>query len=105
MPQDFLDMLLRCELERLPNRKALGPNKIPNKVLKEACEELALYLVKAFTAAAWLGYYPRIRKTTTIVVLYKDGKADYTFINSYCLIALENTIVKIYKKLLVILIS
>ena len=57
-----------------------------------------------FTAVVYLGYYPKIRKSITTVALYKDGKADYSFINSYRPITLENTIVKVYKKLLVILI-
>ena len=58
-----------------------------------------------FTAAVYLRYYPKIKKSTTIVALYKDSKANYFFINSYRPIALENTIVKVYKKLLVTLIS
>ena len=52
-----------------------------------------------------LKYYPKIGQSITIVVLYKDGKADYSFINSYRPIALKNTIIKVYKKLLVTLIS
>ena len=58
-----------------------------------------------FTIATHLRYYFKIRKFITTVALRKDGKADYFFINSYHPITLENTIVKVYKKLLVILIS
>ena len=97
--------MLKKELEKLPNKKALGPDRIVNKVLKEVYKKLVLYLVKVFTAAAYFGYYPKIRKSITIVALHKDGKADYFLINSYRPIALENTIVKVYKKLLVTLIS
>jgi hypothetical protein len=57
-----------------------------------------------FTAVVYLRYYPKIKKSITIVALHKDSKADYFFINSYYPITLENTIVKVYKKLLVILI-
>ena len=57
-----------------------------------------------FTIAVHLRYYPKIKKSITIIALYKDSKADYFFINSYRPIALENTIAKVYKKLLVILI-
>jgi 5-methylcytosine-specific restriction endonuclease McrBC regulatory subunit McrC len=92
-------------LEKLPNRKALGPDRIANKVLKEVYKELAPYLAEVFTAVAHLRYYPKIRKSTTTVTLRKDGKADYSLTNSYRPIALENTIVKVYKKLLAILIS
>ena len=66
---------------------------------------LVPYLAEVFTAVVHLRYYPKIKKSTTTVALRKDGKADYSFINSYCPIALENTIIKVYKKLLVILIS
>ena len=105
IPQDFPDILLERELEKLPNGKALGLNRIANKVLKEAYKELVLYLIEAFTVVVHLGYYPKIKKSITIVALCKDGKADYSLINSYCPIALENTIVKVYKKLLATLIS
>ena len=97
--------MLKRELEKLPNGKALGLNKIANKVLKEVYKELALYLAEVFTIVIYLGYYPKIKKFITTVALHKDGKADYFFINSYRPITLENTIVKVYKKLLVILIS
>ena len=105
IPQDFPDILLKRELEKLPNKKALGLNKITNKILKKVYKELALYLIEVFTAAVHLGYYPKIGKSTTTVALRKDGKADYSFTNSYRPIALENTIAKVYKKLLVTLIS
>ena len=57
-----------------------------------------------FTAVVYLRYYPKIKKSITTVALYKDSKADYSVINSYRPIALENTIVKVYKKLLATLI-
>ena len=104
IPQDFLDILLKKELEKLPNKKALGLDKIVNKVLKKAYKELVLYLIEMFTIVAHLGYYPKIKKSITTVALCKDGKVDYSFINSYRPITLENTIVKVYKKLLVTLI-
>ena len=105
IPQDFLDILLERELEKFLNGKALGLNKIANKVLKEVYKELVLYLTEAFTVVVYLGYYFKIKKSITIIALRKDGKADYFFINNYRPIILENTIVKVYKKLLVILIS
>ena len=58
-----------------------------------------------FTAAAYLGYYPKIGKSITTVALRKDSKVDYSLINSYRPITLENTIVKVYKKFLATLIS
>ena len=104
IPQDFPDILLKRELEKLPNKKALGLNKIANKVLKEVYKELVLYLAEVFTAVVYFRYYLKIKKSITIVALCKNGKADYSFINSYRPIVLENIIAKVYKKLLVILI-
>ena len=105
IPQDFPDTLLERELEKLPNKKALGLNKIANKVLKEVYKELVLYLTEVFTVVVHLRYYLKIKKSITTVALYKDGKANYSLINNYRSIALKNTIVKVYKKLLVTLIS
>ena len=105
IPQDFLDILLKRELEKLSNKKALGLNKIINKVLKEVYKELVLYLTEVFTIIVHFGYYPKIKRFITTVALYKDGKVDYFFINSYRPITLENTIAKVYKKFLVNLIS
>ena len=105
IPQDFLNILLKRELEKFLNKKTLGPDKIANKILKEAYKELVLYLVEAFTAVVYLRYYSKIKKSITTVALCKDSKIDYSFINSYRPITLENTIAKIYKKLLVTLIS
>ena len=104
IPQDFLDILLKRKLEKLLNGKALGLNKIANKVLKEVYKKLALYLAEVFTVVVYLRYYPKIKKSITTVALYKDSKVDYFFINSYRPITLENTIVKVYKKLLATLI-
>ena len=97
--------MLEKELEKFLNKKALGLNKIANKVLKEVYKELVLYLAEVFTTVVYFGYYFKIKKSITTIALYKDGKADYFFINSYRPITLKNTIVKVYKKLLVILIS
>ena len=105
IPQDFSDTLLKKKLEKLPNKKALGLNRITNKVLKEVYKKLAPYLAEVFTAVVYLRYYSKIKKSITTVALCKDGKADYSFINSYRPIALKNIIAKVYKKLLVTLIS
>ena len=60
--------------------------------------------MEVFTIVVYLRYYSKIKKSITTVALYKDGKVNYFFINSYYSIALKNTIVKVYKKLLITLI-
>ena len=105
IPQNFPDILLKKKLKKLFNKKALSPNKTANKVPKEVYKKLTLYLTEVFTAVVYLRYYPKIKKSTTTVALRKNGKVDYSLINNYRPITLKNTIVKVYKKLLVILIS
>ena len=39
------------------------------------------YLAEVFTAVVYLGYYFKIKKFIIIIALYKDNKADYSFIN------------------------
>ena len=48
-----------------------------------------------------IGYYPRLKKTIIIFILYKEGKANYLFLKSYYFIALKNTLSKILKKVIV----
>ena len=45
-----------------------------------------------------IGYYPRLRRAIIIFILYKEGKADYLFLESCRPIALENTLNKILKR-------
>ena len=79
IPQGFPDTLLERELEKLPNKKAPGLDRIANKVLKEVYKELVLYLAEVFTAVVYLGYYFKIKKFITTVALRKDSKVDYFF--------------------------
>jgi len=85
-------------IRSLLNRKALGLDSIPNKVLKVA----VLVIVKDLTEAA--SYYfasgiilKSLKKSIT-VVLRKEGKKDYSLLGSYRLIALKNTLVKVLEK-------
>ena len=48
-----------------------------------------------------IGYYLRLRRAIIIFILYKEGKADYLFPKSYHPIALENTLSKILKRVVV----
>ena len=48
-----------------------------------------------------IGYYLRLRKAIIMVILYKEGKADYLLPGSYRPIALENTFSKILERIIV----
>ena len=43
----------------------------------------------------------RLKRVITIIILYKEGKADYLFPGSYRPITLENTLSKILKRVIV----
>ena len=48
-----------------------------------------------------ISYYLRLKKAMTIVILYKEGKADYLLLKSYRHIALKNTLNKILERVIV----
>jgi hypothetical protein len=48
-----------------------------------------------------IGYYLRLRRVIITYILYKEGKADYLLLGSYCFITLENTLSKILERLIV----
>jgi hypothetical protein len=48
-----------------------------------------------------IGYYPRLKRTIIIYILYKEGKADYLLLRSYWFIILKNTLSKILEKVVV----
>jgi len=82
----------------LPNKKALGLDGIPNKVLKV----VALVIVKDLAEAASYYFTSGIilesLKESITIVLRKEGKKDYSLLGSYRPIALKNTLVKVLEK-------
>ena len=88
-------------LAKLPN-KAPGPDRIPNQALRIGREQLAPHLAQVFTAALRLGHFPRLGKHSITLAFRKEGKDDYTIPNSYRPIALENTLAKVYEKVLAV---
>jgi hypothetical protein len=48
-----------------------------------------------------IGYYLRLKRAITMYILYKEGKADYLLLRSYCFIVLENTLSKILERVVV----
>ena len=47
-----------------------------------------------------IGYYLRLRRAITTIILYKEGKVDYLLLGSYRPIALENTLSKILERVI-----
>jgi len=85
-------------IRSLLNRKALGLDSILNKVLKVAALVIVKDLAKTASYYFASGIILESLKKSITVVLYKEGKKDYSLPGSYRLIALENTLVKVLEK-------
>jgi len=87
-----------CWCKGLLNGKALGPNSIPNEVFKVIALVMAKDLVKAASYCFTNGIILESLKESITVVLRKEGKRDYSLLNSYRPITLENTLAKVLEK-------
>ena len=74
---------------------------ILNKVIKTVLK--ALIILLANTAITYLlkGKLLKYYKITTIIILQKVNKKDYSLLKSYRLIAFKNTLGKLLKKIVV----
>ena len=82
------------------SNKAPGPDGIPANILKLTYRELMPVLLKLFQSSLRTGYYPRLLKESTTVVLRKPGKDDYSQPKAYRPIALLNTIGKLLETII-----
>jgi len=87
-------------ISRLLNNTALGPDRILNEALKTCGPLIAPWLADVARVCFAIGYYPRLGRSMTTVVLQKEGKADYSIPGNYRPIALENTLSKILEKVI-----
>jgi len=85
-------------IRSLLNGKALGPDGIPNEVLKMVALVIVKDLAEAASHCFANGTIPESLKESITVVLRKEGKKDYSLPGSYRLIALKNTLVKVLEK-------
>ena len=85
-------------IRSLLNKKALGLDSILNKVLKV----VALVIIKDLAEVASYYFTSGIilesLKEFIIIVLYKEGKKDYSLLGIYRPITLKNTLVKVLEK-------
>jgi len=87
-------------ISHLLNNITLGPDGILNEALKTCGLLIAPWLVDVARACFAIGYYPRLGRSMMMVVLRKEGKADYSILGSYRPITLENTLSKILEKVI-----
>ena len=97
---DIITEEMARTISRLLNNTVLGLDRILNEALKTYRPLIVLWLVDVAKAYFAIGYYLRLKRAMTMFVLYKEGKADYSFLESYCFIVLENTLSKILEKVI-----
>jgi exonuclease III len=84
-------------LQRVANDKAPGPDKIPNRILKNIETWLIPHLLIVFNASFRIGYHPKAWKASITLALRKHNKSDYTTVDAYRPIALLNTMGKLFE--------
>jgi len=92
-------------IRSLLNRKALGLDSILNKVLKVVALIIIKNLVKVASYYFTSGIILESLKESITIVLYKEGKKNYSFLGSYRLIILKITLVKVLEKYIANIIS
>jgi len=85
-------------IRSLLNRKVLGLNSIPNKVLKVAALVIAKDLVKVASYCFTSRIILKSLKKSIIIVLHKEEKKNYSLLGSYRLITLKNMLAKVLEK-------
>src|SRR6266704_1864745 len=98
---DIITKEMAKTISRLSNNIVLGLNRILNEALKTCGPLIVPWLVDVARAYFAIGYYLRLRRAIIMVILCKEGKADYLFLGSYRPIALKNTLSKILKRIIV----
>ena len=84
----------------LLNNIVLKLDRILNKALKTYRLLIAPWLTDIAKVYFIIGYYLRLKRVIITFILYKEGKADYLFLGSYCPISLKNTLSKILKRVI-----
>ncbi|MBW0544884.1 hypothetical protein O181_084599 [Austropuccinia psidii MF-1] len=91
---------IKNAIEELPNKKAPGPDGIPNELIKISKPLLTMHLLYLYNACLRQGNYPNIWKETRTAIIRKAAKEDYTDPNAYRPIALLDTLGKLFKKII-----
>ena len=87
-------------ISRLLNNIVLGLDRVPNKALKTCGPLIIPWLMDVARAYFIISYYLRLKRAIIMVILYKEGKADYLLLGSYRPIALKNTLSKILERVI-----
>jgi hypothetical protein len=80
---------------KLKNRKAPGPDNIPNEVWSECIDILIAPITVLFNSILNIGYCPQLWGNSHTIVLRKPGKPAYDIPKAYRPIVLLNTLAKL----------
>lgn len=70
-------------IQKIPNKKAAGPEKIPNELIKLAKSSVGPFLSKLFDACLNFSYFPTEWRKATTAIMHKFDKADYSEPGAY----------------------
>lgn len=87
-------------IANLPNKKAKGTDKVPNKLIKIAKSLITPFLTQVLNQCLKLGFYPPGWKKAITAIIRKHDKADYSEPNAYRPIALLSCLSKVFEALL-----
>ena len=102
---DITMLQVHQAVQKLNPKKATGPDEISNRVIKRNISTLDKHILLLAKTSLRLGYFPKIFKHSSTVVIRKPNKGDYTKPNAYRPIALENALGKVIESILAELIS
>jgi len=81
------------------SKKSVGPDEVPNKILKDIIEVVCEPLTWLFNSILLSGNFPKAWKISKITPVFKKGKKDQ--LNNYRPVCLTSSIGKIFEKCLV----
>ena len=85
-------------ISSLDSNKSVGPNSIPNKILKLLKDNISSQLSEIFSISFSSGVFPSILKTAKVIPVHKkDSKLDFS---NYCPISLLSNIENILERLM-----
>jgi hypothetical protein len=94
------EMEVNRDIDSLPPKKAVGPDYIPNELLKAGKRQLSTFLAPLFSSCLRTHHFPRAWRTATTAIIRKADKPDYRDPNAYRPIALLCTLGKLFEKVI-----